>query len=679
MLYTIAVIHRKKVEIDDATQYQQNNTIQQLTNEKTTLSQLYTENLQILEESLDIINNRDSEILDLKLLIQTLQYEINSSSKNKELEVSEFDDSERPASITKNNNINKKRIPSPPQSKPSRAYSSSSTNSIYNSNHTTNSGGSSTHNIHRNNIEQIKAASFAAVRRTSTSNLKLASTTSTVDIVDNSYCNTSGSSSGEEKGLASDCDIDEDDEPSPIGDIKINRMKVTRLEKTRPPLQHQQQMLSSSSTTNTTSTTSTIPTTTSGTTTTTTTLADQKASALSKYRQYVALNTTSSNKNNTSNNTITNNSSSGNSSNCSSTTSLTAPKWSDIGKHDKLFQKVDLNTPETLSPKSRPPYTKHSNVTDKDYSQFNSTYNKHSTTTTAANTLYTAVDDESSSMHDSVEYIPDQGEYSSPPRGLYTALSHITTASTSTTNKSISQQYTPSHLNDSYNSANNSDTVEVFVLSDSSNPPSPARSKPNRPIFKPPYSKPVFNEFTPNKAITTSSSGSNTNTSTTSGNNSSNNYKTTTTPTTTTTTTTNNKVIKKEYPSHTNFPSKEKFNAYVSQRGSAYFTDKDNNNNSDEEKSVDYNTTTITTNNNTSTTSSNNKYKNVQWLDTKESNLATSYHESTVGVRENDSFVGMEMLYYVYIVYTIYYILYTECMFYICIYICIVYIYVQYI
>ena len=40
MLYTIAVIHRKKVEIDDATQYQQNNTIQQLTNEKTTLSQL---------------------------------------------------------------------------------------------------------------------------------------------------------------------------------------------------------------------------------------------------------------------------------------------------------------------------------------------------------------------------------------------------------------------------------------------------------------------------------------------------------------------------------------------------------------------------------------------------------------------------------------------------------------
>ena len=599
------------------------------------------------------------------------------------LEVSEFDDSERPASITKDNNINKKRIPSPPQTKPSRAYSSSitsSSNSIYNSNNTS-SVVSSKHNIHRNNIEQIKAASFAAVRRTSTSNLKLSTTT--VDIENNSYSNSSGSSSGEEKGLASDCEIDEDDELSPIGDIKINRMKVTRLEKTRPPLQHQQQMLSSSSTTNTTSTTSTIPTTTSGTTTTTTTLADQKASALSKYRQYVALNTTSSNKNNTSNNTITNNSSSGNSSNCSSTTSLTAPKWSDIGKHDKLFQKVDLNTPETLYPKSRPPYTKHSTVTDKDYSQSSSTYNKHSTTTTA-NTLYTAVDDESSSMHDSVEYIPDQGEYLSPPRGLYTVLSHITTATTSTTNKSISQQYTPSHLNDSYNSANNSDTVEVFVLSDSSNPPSPARSKPNRPIFKPPYSKPVFNEFTPNKAITSSgSSSSNTNTSTTSGNNSSSNYKTkTTTPTTTPTTTTtnnNNKVIKKEYPSHTNFPSKEKFNAYVSQRGSAYFTDKDNNNNSDEEKSVDYNTTTITTNNNTSTTSSNNKNKNVHWLDTKESSLATSYHESTVGVRENDSFVGMEMLYYVYIVYTIYYILYTECMFYICIYICIVYIYVQYI
>jgi hypothetical protein len=90
--------------------------------------------------------------------------------------------------------------------------------------------------------------------------------------------------------------------------------------------------------------------------------------------------------------------------------------------------------------------------------------------------------------------------------------------------------------------------VEVFVQSDSSNPASPERMKPNKPLFKPPFSKPVFNEFTPNSSKSASQSAKQSPPALTSSTSAS---------------------------SSSHFPSKAKFDAYVSRKGGSYAPGKD--------------------------------------------------------------------------------------------------------
>ena len=135
--------------------------------------------------------------------------------------------------------------------------------------------------------------------------------------------------------------------------------------------------------------------------------------------------------------------------------------------------------------------------------------------------------------------------------------------------------------------------------SDSSNPATPERQKPNKPLFKPPFSKPVFNEFTGNNTKNTKAGNS-----TSSGKKSSDSSAAAHPPVQDNHSSTSNR---------NNFPSKAKFDAYVNRKGSSYEVgDKDDDSDSAGQKSVSF---------------SYGDSKAVTWADAKGTSLALGYEE----------------------------------------------------
>jgi len=217
-----------------------------------------------------------------------------------------------------------------------------------------------------------------------------------------------------------------------------------------------------------------------------------KEAALSKYRRYVALNTTTtptpgnsnSSMHNPNTNTNTNTSSYISYNSVSNddvdaessyvdnsytaidtthsihTTNTGTGKWSDVGKHERLFDKVDIIKQPTSSSTGR-----------------TSTTDSNATTATRRKSQPTSKPTDCNIDN-------------------YTHPTLHTTPTNNYTNTNPTHSTNNTHNNHT-NSFDESDSVEVFVNTDS-NPPSPERTKPNK-LFKPPFSKPVFNEFTHNK------------------------------------------------------------------------------------------------------------------------------------------------------------------------------------
>jgi hypothetical protein len=229
--------------------------------------------------------------------------------------------------------------------------------------------------------------------------------------------------------------------------------------------------------------------------------AAQKAAALEKYRKYASLHAAPAAPD-------------GREGDGSGDAALNAMKWSDVGKHEGLFDKVDIIKDRSAG---RGPTYPTQGATSLHHARASSAPEPGLVVRNNSH-----FDDE---MHDSMEYAPD-----SPPRrgALHSALP--------------SRSGTADALRGSGDGL-----VEVFVQSDSSNPASPERMKPNKPLFKPPFSKPVFNEFTPNTSKTASQG------------------------------------VKQPPPALTSstsvgsgsFPSKTKFDAYVNKKGGNYALGKD--------------------------------------------------------------------------------------------------------
>lgn len=404
--HCLNVIHRKKVEVDDQTQLEQSKIIANLFAEKSKINEAYSANLKILEEYLDIINSRESEILDLKHIINLLESE--RGEQVYDLSDEEKDDfAHRPAAKTTPNVTKPVSVHSPPVSAPPAGLVQGTVSAA-------------------NKLAAVRAASTAVVNAVP---LELSS---------------------DDEGPA------EDEESSPNVPVTISRNRTARL--------HKHSGGSNGASNNNISSNNTTDTTT----------AEQKAAALSKYRRYVAQNEANSSNNNaiTSANTSTNdlngwasNSSRATSaaSNASSSAESEALKWSDVGKHERLFNKVDII-------KNRP-VPAHKYPQPRREPKFGDSAND--------------------SVNDSMEYEADHPD-------LRTSNQDLNSSTLSATDS----MHSDSH------SVNNSlsDSVEVFVQIDS-NPSSPERMKPSKPLFKPPFSKPTFNEFTPNTNSARNSSG----------------------------------------------------------------------------------------------------------------------------------------------------------------------------
>ena len=227
------------------------------------------------------------------------------------------------------------------------------------------------------------------------------------------------------------------------------------------------------------------------------TSADQKAAALSKYRRYVALNTTTgpthvNNYATNPSNTIKSNkntlySAVGNTEDdvdaessfidtasrvVHNTDSLRQTKWSDVGKHERLFDHVEiLKAPGAVN------NGKSNGITSDVYNSASKPRRKSQPT---------------------ADYEPVINSFTHPT--IHNALnnqSKTTSKYTEDLNTSTTSLHSQTSNNSHPSQNNTNDSVEIFVEVNS-NPPSPARTKPNNKVFKPPFSKPVFNEFTQN-------------------------------------------------------------------------------------------------------------------------------------------------------------------------------------
>jgi len=139
--HVLSVIHKRKVEVDDQTLLQQTKLIESLSVEKNKLSETYSANLRILEDYLDIINQKDSQILDLTHTIKQLELDLQTirehdSETKSTLSTSITDpqeadeDGARPATATHSSPVKVKvrsvgANPSPPTSAPPSNYTHS--------------------------------------------------------------------------------------------------------------------------------------------------------------------------------------------------------------------------------------------------------------------------------------------------------------------------------------------------------------------------------------------------------------------------------------------------------------------------------------------------------------------------------------------------------------------------
>ncbi len=140
--HVLSVIHKRKVEVDDQTLLQQTKLIESLTAEKNKLSETYSANLRILEDYLDIINQKDSQILDLTHSIKQLELDLQTirehdSETKSTLSTSITDpqeadeDGARPATATHSSPVKVKvrsvrANPSPPTTAPPSNYTHNS-------------------------------------------------------------------------------------------------------------------------------------------------------------------------------------------------------------------------------------------------------------------------------------------------------------------------------------------------------------------------------------------------------------------------------------------------------------------------------------------------------------------------------------------------------------------------
>jgi len=300
-----------------------------------------------------------------------------------------------------------------------------------------------------------------------------------------------------------------DEEPSPSGPVTISRNRSTRMARTHStgvtnsaPKSGINPINSSSAHSKSTNYMS-LGQSNIGSDANSGTSAEQKAAALSKYRRYVALNTTTgpTNTNNYPINTSsTNNTDKSNVYSAIDNTEddvdvessfidtgsrvdsthhtdmLRQTKWSDVGKHERLFDHVDILKAPGIVNNGKSNGTK-SVITNLDTNNSASKPRKSQPT---------------------AEYEPVINAFTHPT--LNTACSnHNKTAFkySEDLNNSTTSIHSPASNLSHQSQTNTNDSVEIFVEVNS-NPPSPARTKPNNKVFKPPFSKPVFNEFTQN-------------------------------------------------------------------------------------------------------------------------------------------------------------------------------------
>lgn len=217
------VIHRRKVEVDDQAQLEQSKIIERLYAEKNKISEAYSSNLKILEEYLELINARDSEIMDLKLAIQSYenQMHITEVSEDEKERDSPSPHHQRPAASTTTTPPRApQRLtnPSPPTSVPpegmrngaraSQATNTSTTTTTSATTSTTN-GTTATTDAART-LASVRAASAAAIRRSSATY---------------AYSRHHHNSDTEDGGEEADGDGD----GSPTQPVTINRSRVTKL------------------------------------------------------------------------------------------------------------------------------------------------------------------------------------------------------------------------------------------------------------------------------------------------------------------------------------------------------------------------------------------------------------------------------------------------------------------
>jgi hypothetical protein len=213
------------------------------------------------------------------------------------------------------------------------------------------------------------------------------------------------------------------------------------------------------------------------------TSSEQRAAALTKYRKYAALHSQAASPRGTEVPLVAGAGDTGE-----------PRKWSDVGKHERLFDpavSILRDRPASAGANAKA-----------------ALYPKHPPAAAGASAKALpfaglVLDDDG--MHDSMEYAPESPQDSPPRRGaLHNAV--LTRAASMG-----AQPHRGSLLSSSITSNHTADSadgiVEVFIQSDSSNPASPERMKPNKPLFRPPFSKPVFNEFTGHSAREKNSSG----------------------------------------------------------------------------------------------------------------------------------------------------------------------------
>jgi hypothetical protein len=199
----IGVIHRRKVEVDDQAQLEQSKIIEKLYTEKNKITEAYSDNLKILEEYLEIINSKDSEILDLRLVIQS--YENDVEDLETSVEHGTAFTEQRPAAATVTDKTGATPLrppqrlvnPSPPSVAPPAGMRAAS-------------AGTGRETSSATALANIRAASAAAVRRSASA--------------------ASNSSNRGQLRYTSDDENDEpDDEHSPTQPVTISRSRVTKL------------------------------------------------------------------------------------------------------------------------------------------------------------------------------------------------------------------------------------------------------------------------------------------------------------------------------------------------------------------------------------------------------------------------------------------------------------------